>query len=385
MPVSGAAAGAAVEAKAAIRQRARASETPQEEEDRWYANMLLFYETRQKKRKQSLDLFSARNQPCFGTTLQLPDMIAATDKELSDVREQILRLKNDVLFGYLSKEQAVEAFRELKDRALEKSGTLHSDYNEYFDLLENAETISQGRTLQRQMQMYLSQYDAKRQTLKWRTQQERRQVLRDMAGLVALMDVNREKARGLRWAATELVVEAEENEPLAEGDVIAASSGAYAMKWTVRDTDMFEKTLGRKFPDQLSVNAGSSRKPSERANMKDGSSLLGLDSSAEDLDNVDLDAIEDVEDMESGDTEITNAGSPKAAGEGGKTMNKIVKIPARKVSDEETGDIARRNSEPFSATATSTPAESKKKRTLKFLQHLVRERKNANRTLRHWS
>ena len=88
-----------------------------------------------KNGKPTLDMFGAAQRPYFGTTRTLQQLVAETDRELNDIKQEILLLKNDVLFGYLPKDLAVKKFQELKERAGAKTVQLQQDYNEYFDVL----------------------------------------------------------------------------------------------------------------------------------------------------------------------------------------------------------------------------------------------------------
>jgi hypothetical protein len=238
--------------------------------DKWSKCIGTFFEDRQKNTKKvTMELFSAAQRPYFGTTQQLPVMIATVDRELNDIKQEILYLKNDVLFGYLPKDLAVSKFQELKERATEKAMQLQTDYNEYFDLLENVEHIAHKRLLDRQYQMYLATYRTKQQAWKWKTdEKEKRVLLKDMAGLVVLMQENRAAHRNLAFSNIEFVVtdeedgdhgrrmeqEFEETEKDEELNAAEKEEGKKQQRtesicvcWNEYDSDLFEKTTDRKF------------------------------------------------------------------------------------------------------------------------------------------
>ena len=51
----------------------------------------------------------------LGATTNLPEFLVKTEKELNDYKNQVIRDKNDLLFGYITSEEAVEKFDDLKD------------------------------------------------------------------------------------------------------------------------------------------------------------------------------------------------------------------------------------------------------------------------------
>ena len=89
------------------------------------------------KDRHLIALCGDRNNPCplnidinLGGTNNLPDFLSKVEKELNDYKNQVIRDKNDLLFGYITSEEAVAKFDELKDHI--KYTT--ESFDLYFDL-----------------------------------------------------------------------------------------------------------------------------------------------------------------------------------------------------------------------------------------------------------
>jgi len=420
--------------------------------EKWNQAIATFFEHRQKNLKgiPTMEMFSGSQRPYFGTTRPLPEMVGETDRELNGIKEEILLLKNDVLFGYLPKDLAVTKFQELKDRTATKSEQLQADFNEYFDLLENAEHIAERTELDRKYQMYLANYASKRSVLPWKSPEERVRLLKDMAGLVVLMHENRAEHRQLSFSTVEFLEEdvdqvEEDGIHNEEGrvEVVAEEMGGLAgeawggeedgpffrednprdqpqtlekicVEWHVHNPELFEKTTHRKFvepPDKAGKCREGKKDPedkdaddketkeSEKAKRKKDeedkiSSAYG-DSSVEGAEGVlSGDWVEDITDVDDKDIRTRNG-----EGDAATSLDLSVAPPASaptkqvKVSvvDVAKGGVMKteddEEEEKKKKDATKKEAKEKEKarkktKTLRFMRHLIEQRKKANRTSR---
>ena len=95
-----------------------------------------------------------RNDPCplnidinLGATTNLPEFLVKTEKELNDYKNQVIRDKNDLLFGYITSEEAVEKFDDLKDYIKSTTEVFDAYFEMYNNIVDNSKKKEEYQVL----------------------------------------------------------------------------------------------------------------------------------------------------------------------------------------------------------------------------------------------
>ena len=81
----------------------------------------------------------------LGNYERLPDLLKETEQEIRNLKKQVIEDKNNILFGYISTEAALEKFTELKQNISDYSSYFElylDDYNKIMDNKETKETLN---------------------------------------------------------------------------------------------------------------------------------------------------------------------------------------------------------------------------------------------------
>jgi len=96
------------------------------------------------KDRHLIALCGDRNDPCplnidinLGGTRNLPDFLSKMQKELNNYKNQVIKDKNDLLFGYITSEEAVAKFDELKDSIKDVTELFDLYFVFYNDIVDN--------------------------------------------------------------------------------------------------------------------------------------------------------------------------------------------------------------------------------------------------------
>lgn len=91
----------------------------------------------------------------FGEFREIVDEINRIERNVSDRKLQIIVLKNNVLYGYISKEKAMHEFEALKEDLLTLNDALKALYEYYFTEIE---VVEKGYQIEKLQQLYNENY-----------------------------------------------------------------------------------------------------------------------------------------------------------------------------------------------------------------------------------
>lgn len=100
----------------------------------------------QNKSRQLRSYCGVVSNPCnldiviyLGEYYSLINIIEDTEKEIQEIKNTIINNKNKLLFGYITSEQAIETFDEIKQQLKDLTDILESYLIEYNDIVDNKE------------------------------------------------------------------------------------------------------------------------------------------------------------------------------------------------------------------------------------------------------
>jgi hypothetical protein len=96
------------------------------------------------KDRHLIALCGDRNDPCplnidinLAATTSLQDFLSNIEKQLNNYKNQVIRDKNDLLFGYITSAQAVEKFDEIKNYIKDSTELFDLYFEFYNDIIDN--------------------------------------------------------------------------------------------------------------------------------------------------------------------------------------------------------------------------------------------------------
>jgi hypothetical protein len=90
------------------------------------------------KKDVNVELFEKvqRGEKTFGEWKLINDEMEESEKRIEDMKQEIIFLKNNVLYSYIDKEKAIKRFVEVKTELLQENEKLKATYDDYFTNVE---------------------------------------------------------------------------------------------------------------------------------------------------------------------------------------------------------------------------------------------------------
>jgi len=119
-----------------------------------------------------------RANPCslkvdinLGEILNLQEQVTESEELLSDYKKEIINDKNDLLFGYITSEQAIEKFEEVKTNMTQAVGTYEFMLSELVNIIANKEEKEQREKIRGELYTHIesvkelmAQYETEKNT-----------------------------------------------------------------------------------------------------------------------------------------------------------------------------------------------------------------------------
>lgn len=95
-----------------------------------------------------------REDPCplnidinLGATNDIRNILNGLEKELNDYKEQVIKDKNDLLFGYITSEEAIEKFDDIKENIKSTNELYDLFFQNYNDIVDNPKKKEEYQSL----------------------------------------------------------------------------------------------------------------------------------------------------------------------------------------------------------------------------------------------
>jgi hypothetical protein len=112
------------------------------------------YELIQYKDRHLIALCGDRDNPCplnidinLGATNDIRSILNGLEKELNDLKNQVIKDKNDLLFGYINSQQAIEKFDEIKENIKMTNELYDLYFQNYNQIVDNPKKKEELQTL----------------------------------------------------------------------------------------------------------------------------------------------------------------------------------------------------------------------------------------------
>jgi hypothetical protein len=91
-----------------------------------------------------------------GVTYNILDHIKELEKDIEQYKNEIIEYKNQLLFGYINSERAVDNFDRIKDAINDTSFLLNINYERFFDIVDNKVTNNEISKLKEEMYLLIN-------------------------------------------------------------------------------------------------------------------------------------------------------------------------------------------------------------------------------------
>ena len=117
--------------------------------------------------RQYIALCGDRKTPCpldikinLGATFNITDDIRQDEEKIKGYNNEIIRHKNDLLFGYINAQQAVEKFDSIKEEVADATKIYEFTLDNYLNVVDNAEKKEQLKSLKLEFYNNLDNFNA---------------------------------------------------------------------------------------------------------------------------------------------------------------------------------------------------------------------------------
>jgi hypothetical protein len=128
-----------------------------------------------------------RENPCslninidLGQTFVLDDMIKESEKETSDSKKEVVITKNDLLFGYISSEEAIDKFNKIQEEIKQINLLYEYELEQFNKIVKNPERKEKKEKLQIEIEVKINEI---RKYIKEFNETKNTQVVQDVVQL----------------------------------------------------------------------------------------------------------------------------------------------------------------------------------------------------------